>query len=215
LAGAEAEYGRALELNPSHVLTRLWFAEMWSRLGKFDEAIAESRRAGALDPVSPAGSVNLSLIFWRAGRFEEAIAAARRALDLAPQLVNAWWWQGLAYAGKRDFAKALECLHRAEAVNPGPMTLGYLGHVLALSGQRAQALEILGRLRAMSATRYVGPVDYAAVHAGLGDLESGFTWLETAFQRRNHGVHVLRTPLFDGFRRDSRYENFLRRTGVA
>jgi len=182
LTGAEAEYRRALELNPSHVLTRLWFAEMWSLLGKFDDAIAESRRAGAL--------------------------------DLAPQLVNAWWWQGLAHAGKQDFSKALECLRRAEAVNPGPMTLGYMGHVLALARQRAQALEILGRLRAMSATRYVGPVDDAAVHAGLGDLESGFTWLETAFQRRNHGVHVLRTPLFDGFRRDSRYENFLRRTGV-
>jgi TolB-like protein/Tfp pilus assembly protein PilF len=215
LVGAEAEYRRALQLNPSHLLTRLWFAEMWSRLGRFNEAIEESLRAGALDPVSPGVPTNRATLYWRAARFEDAIASAQRALDIAPGQVNALWWQGLAHAGKRDFAKALQSLRRAEALNPGPMTLGYLGHTLALAGQRAQAQEILTRLRAMSETRYVGPVDYAAVHAGLGDWEAAFKWLETAFQRRNHGVHVLRCPLFDGLRDDPRYANFLRRTGVA
>ena len=214
-AAAEAEYRRALELNPSHLLTRLWLAEMWTRLGRFDEAIAESRRAGALDPVSPLGPNNLGMIFWRAGRYDEAIALERRALEILPGLVNAWWWQGLAHAGKRDFAKALECLRRAEKLNPGPMTLGYLGHVLGLAGERAQALEVLGRLRAMSATRYVGPADFAAVHAGLREWDAVVEWMETAVARRNHGVHLLRSPVFDGFRDDHRYPNFLRLTGIA
>ncbi len=214
-AAAETEYRRALELNPSHLLTRLWLAEMWTRLGRFDEAIAESRRAGALDPVSPLGPNNLGMIFWRAGRYDEAIASLRRALEILPGLVNAWWWQGLAHAGKRDFAKALECLRRAEKLNPGPMTLGYLGHVLGLAGERAQALEVLGRLRAMSATRYVAPVDFAAIHAGLREWEAAMEWMETAFARRNHGVHLLRAPLFEGFRGDRRYASFLRRTGLA
>ena len=215
LAAAETEYRRALELNPSHLLTRLWLAEMWTRLGRFDEAIAESRRAGALDPVSPLGPNNLGMIFWRAGRYDEAIASERRALEILPGLVNAWWWQGLAHAGKRDFAKALECLRWAEELNPGPMTLGYLGHVLGLAGERAQAREVLGRLQGMSSSRYVGPADFAAVHAGLRDRDAAMEWMETAFQRRNHGVHLLRTPLFDGFRDDRRYANFLRRTGLA
>lgn len=215
LAGAEAEYRRALDLNPSHFVTRLWFAEMWTRVGKFDEGIAESRRAMALDPVSPVAHNNLALLFWRAGRFDEAIISGQRTIDIAPGQVNAWWWRGLAHAGKRDFDQALECLRRAEALDPGPMTLGYLGHVLALAGQRTQALSVMARMRAMSKTRYVGPVDFAIVHAGLGERDAAFQWFETAFQRRNHGVHIIRTPLFDAFRDDRRYGDLLRRTGIA
>jgi TolB-like protein/DNA-binding winged helix-turn-helix (wHTH) protein/Flp pilus assembly protein TadD len=215
LKAAEAEYRLALDLNPSHLVTRLWLAEMWSRLGRFDEALAEYQRAGTLDPVSPNVFLARSMVYWRASRFSEAIAAAQTALDMAPGLVNALWWQGLAHTGNREFTSALLCLRRAESMNPGPMTLGYLGYVLAVSGQRAQAQNVLARLQAMSETRYVGPVDFAAVYAGLGDVEAAFKWLEIAFKRRNHGVHLMRTPLFDGFRNDSRYPNFLRRTGVA
>ena len=215
LAAAEAEYRWALELNPSHLLTRLWFAEMWTRLGRFDEALAESRRASALDPVSPIGPNSLALIYWRAGRFDEAIASASGALDLAPSLVNAWWWLGLSHAGKRNFSKALECLRRAQTLNPGPMTLGYLGYVLAVAGHREEALDVLRRLRVLSAERYVGPMHFAAVHAGLGERDAAFQWLETAFQRRNHGVHALRSPIFDGCRDDRRYNDLLRRSGLA
>ena len=215
LAAAESEYRQALDLNPSHSLTRFWFAEMWTRLGRFDEAVAESHRAEALDPVSPASHNNLGLVCWRARRFDEAIASTRRAIEIAPTRVNAWWWQGLAHAGKRDFAPAVECLRRAERLSAGPMTLGYLGHVLGLAGQHSKAVEVLSRLRAMSAKQYIGPDDFAAVHAGLGEKEAAFQWLEVAFQRRNHGVHVIRTPLFDAFRDDPRYSDLLRRTGLA
>lgn len=215
LAAAESEYHQALDLNPSHVLTRFWFAEMWTRLGRFDEAIAESRRAGTLDPVSPVSHNNLGLVCWRARRFDEAITSTRRAIEIAPNLVNAWWWQGLAHAGKRDFAPAVECLWRAERLSAGPMTLGYLGHVLGLAGQHSKAVEVLNRLRSMSAKQYVGPDDFAAVHAGLGEKEATFQWLERAFQRRNHGVHLVRTPLFDAFRDDPKYSDLLRGAGLA
>lgn len=215
MAGAEKEYLRAIELNPSHLMTRLFLAEMWTRLGRFEEAIAESHRARALDPVSPSGHNNLSLVYWRARRFDEAIDSAGRALSIAPGLVNAWWWQGLAHAGKQDFNKALECLRRAEKLDPGAMTLGYLGHVLARSGQRPRAVAVLAQLRGMSAVRYVGPVDFASVHAGLGDRDAVFEWMETARRRRNHGVHMLRTPMFDALRDDPRYRQFLLTTGVA
>ena len=38
----------------------------------------------------------------------------------------------------------------------------------------------------MSAARYVGPADFAAVHAGLRDWDRVVEWMETAFARRNH-----------------------------
>ena len=49
-AGAEQAYKRALELNPSNVTARQWYAECLACLGRHDEAIAECERARTLDP---------------------------------------------------------------------------------------------------------------------------------------------------------------------
>jgi TolB-like protein/DNA-binding winged helix-turn-helix (wHTH) protein len=80
LAGAVAEYKRALSLNPSHLLTRLWYAECLTRLARYDDAVAESGRALALDPVSPIANINRALIFWRARRYDAAIRASQQGL---------------------------------------------------------------------------------------------------------------------------------------
>src|SRR5207248_2371554 len=84
LAGAVASYQHALELNPSHLLTRLWFAECLARMKRYDEALAESARAIALDPVSPISYTNRSMLFFRARRYDESIRASRQAVELDP-----------------------------------------------------------------------------------------------------------------------------------
>ena len=154
-------------------------------------------------------------MYWRCGRFDDAISAGHRTLDFGPKLVNVQWWLGLAFAGKRQFDKALACLRRAEELDPGPMTLGYHGHVLGLAGERAQALDRLRRLDALSATRYVPPGNFAAIHAGLGERDATFEWMGTALQRRNHCTHELRSPLYDGLRSDSRYAKLLKLSGIG
>lgn len=53
-SGAEREYRRAIELNPSHAHARHWYGEMLIHLGRFAEAREEISRAGQLDPLSPA-----------------------------------------------------------------------------------------------------------------------------------------------------------------
>jgi tetratricopeptide (TPR) repeat protein len=73
LSTAETEYKRALQLNPSHLLTRLWYGECLTRMGLFDRALEESARAIALDPVSPISHNNRSMLFYRARRFDESI----------------------------------------------------------------------------------------------------------------------------------------------
>jgi TolB-like protein len=131
LAGAEVEFKRARQLNPSHLLTRLWYAESLTRMGRFDEAFAESARAVALDPVSPLAIGNRGMLFFRARRYDEAIRASQQALDLDPSFVNAFWWQGVSYAGKGDFPKSIAALTRIASMNDGPRFRALLGHVYA------------------------------------------------------------------------------------
>ena len=53
--GAEKEYRRAIELVPGNVPVRRALAQVLRNQGRFDEAIAEMRRAQELDPLSASG----------------------------------------------------------------------------------------------------------------------------------------------------------------
>jgi tetratricopeptide (TPR) repeat protein len=214
LAGAEAEYSRALQLNPSHLLTRWWYAECLTRMRRYDEAIAESGRALALDPVSPGTFTLRAMLFFRARRYDESIRDSQQALDLDPNFINALWWQGVSYAGKRDFPKSIGCLTRAISMNDGPLFQALLGHVYGRAGERAKAVSILEGLTTMSKQRLVSPVDFAMVYAGLGDTDSAFQWLEKAYQTRTTRVHELPSMYFDGLRSDPRYADLMRRVGL-
>ena len=214
LAGAGFEYRRALQLNPSHLLARLWYAEHLTRIGRFEEAIAQSDRALALDPISARSLSSRAMIAFRSRRYDEGIRFSQRALDLDPNFVNALWWEGFSYAGKNDFQKAIACLTKAVAMNNGPLFRALLGHLYGRAGDRAKALAILGELTIMANRKLVSPMDFAMVYAGMGDERLTFQWLEKAYQARATRIHEIRSMEFDQFRSDPRLADLVRLVGL-
>jgi TolB-like protein/DNA-binding winged helix-turn-helix (wHTH) protein len=216
LAGAEAEYRRALQLNPSDLLTRLWYAEYLTRAGRFEEAITEEGRVVELDPISPLSYSSRAMVFFRSRRYDEAIQSSRKALDLEPTFVNALWWEGLSYAGKGDFPKAIASLTRAVGMNDGPLFRALLGYVYGRAGDRAKALGILGELTMVTRQkrRFVSPMDFAILYSGMGDANLTFQWLEKAYQSRETRIHQLPSMEFDSVRSDPRYADLMRRIGL-
>ena len=214
LSTAETEYKRALQLNPSHLLTRLWYAECLTRMGLFDRALEESARAIALDPVSPISHNNRSMLFYRARRFDESIESGGQALDLEPSFVNALWWQGLSFAGKGRYSDAIRCLMKALEMHGGPLFRSFLGYVYGCAGDRNAALGRLDEITTLSKTSFVSPIDFAVIHAGLGDADSAFRWLEEAYRTRATRIHELHSPYFDALRGDARYADLERRIGL-
>ena len=214
LAAAESQFQRARQLNPSHLLTHFWYAECLTRMKRYDEAVAESARAIALDPVSPHALSNRGMIFFRARRYDEAIRASQQALDLDPGFINALWWQGVSYAGNGDFPKSIACLKRGVAMNDGPVFRVLLAHVYGRAGETDEALGILEQITAMAGQRYVSPADFAMVYAGLADADSTFRWLERAYDTRAIGLLQLSSMYYDSVRPDPRYERLRRRIGL-
>jgi tetratricopeptide (TPR) repeat protein len=215
LRGAEAEFKRSLQLNPSHLLTRLWYAECLSRMRRYDESLEESGRALQIDPVSAASLTNRAMLFFRARRFDQSIQAAQQSLDLDPTIINALWWQGLSYAGKQNFPASIVCLTKAESVNSGPLFRGLLGHVYGLAGKRADALAVLDKLTFMAKQRFVSPMDFAIVYAGLGERDLTFHWLDTAYRNRSIRIQELPSMYFDKVRSDPRYSELVRSIGLS
>jgi len=70
--GAESEFHRSIELNPSYATAHHWLAIALTTMGRYDEAIDSIRRAQQLDPRSAIISSASGMILFYARRYDEA-----------------------------------------------------------------------------------------------------------------------------------------------
>lgn len=218
-AGAEREFQRSIQLNPEYANAYFWYAVHLSATGRTNAAVAATRRAQQLDPLSLVirAGVGGEPGLYAARRYDEAIEQIKTALELDPGFAVGHLWLALPYEQKKMHAEAVASLEKAaELSGNSPLVLGPLGHAYAVSGSRPKARQILAALEEMSAHRYVSPFDRALVHLGLGDDDRTLHWLDRAFADRSYRMHWLKVdPRFDRLRTNPRFRRLLERMGLA
>jgi tetratricopeptide (TPR) repeat protein len=83
-------------------------------MGRIDEAVAQSKRAQELDPLSPGISRRLGLTLFHARRYDEAIPQFLRALDLNPGYAMAYEDLGDAYEQKKNVRRSRRCVAQGD-----------------------------------------------------------------------------------------------------
>jgi TolB-like protein/Tfp pilus assembly protein PilF len=216
-AGAEREYQRAIELNPSDPLARIWYAIYLYAMQRFEEAVAQAERAQRLDPVSPLVNTWAGAAYFFAGRPEEAMVSWQKALELDPSYSDASIVLARTYVTKGLYLQAIAELQKALIFNPRePFVVGALAHAYARAGQREEALKLLGELKRIEAERGSIPTfSFIWAYAGLNDKEHAFAWLEKSYEeRRDRMVWLNVDPLLDPLRPDPRFHELVRRVGL-
>ena len=100
LTGAEAQFKRALDLDPGYATAHQWYAEYLSAMGRHDEALAEIRRAADVDPLSLIINAVQANILYMARRYDEAIDVCRRAIDMDPYFPEVYEYPEACLRGK-------------------------------------------------------------------------------------------------------------------
>jgi eukaryotic-like serine/threonine-protein kinase len=213
--GAEAEFKRAVELNPNNADTFDLYGRLLQSLERHDEAIAMQTRGNELDPI--VNKTDVATACLRAGRNAEALAFATRAVefdtgDPRPRFTMAWALLGL---GRRD--EALAEMERAlQAAPDSTLWLGQLGEAYGLSGMPDKAETILARLFERSRTGFVSPYHLAYVYTGLGRYDDAMDQLERAYQERSGAIYGIKGSfLFKPMRSHPRFVALLRRMNLA
>src|SRR5213076_378407 len=84
LDGAEAEFNRAVAIDPNSTPSNYFIAALYAARGDRDKALAYLQRTSKIDPASLWVSNFACELYRYLGLTEEAIAAGKRALQLDP-----------------------------------------------------------------------------------------------------------------------------------
>jgi serine/threonine protein kinase/Tfp pilus assembly protein PilF len=196
---AEAEFRRALELNPNNATAHYFYGMgLLAPENRIEEALQHFRTALSLDPLSSIVNTNYGVVLMAAHRYPEALAQFQKVLDRDPNFVAAHYKLGQFYAITNHFA---------DAVNETIKLFPKLKPVSAdANGYRELMTKVEGSDRS-------GAIAVAAALAGERDL--AFQSLEKAYaDGDNELLIVIRYPAFDPLRSDPRYADLMRRLGL-
>jgi DNA-binding winged helix-turn-helix (wHTH) protein/TolB-like protein/Flp pilus assembly protein TadD len=216
-AEAERLFRKAIALEPEYATAHQWLGIHYlAPMGRLEEAIAETKQARQLDPLSPVFNAFVGGTLYFARRYEQAIEECRKTLDLHPDFGVAHWYLGRAYLQKGRHQEALAELQKAVTLSGGsPLMKGTLGVGHALAGDRAAAERTLAELEKLRAGSYASALDLAGIHAALGDRERAFRWLDQAASERSFHLICLKVwPELDPLRADARFQALIRRLGM-
>jgi TolB-like protein/DNA-binding winged helix-turn-helix (wHTH) protein/Flp pilus assembly protein TadD len=215
LGAGDKEFQRAIELNPGYATAHHWYAWHLSLLGRNSEAIAEMRKAKDLDPLSLPINSDLAELLLIAHFPDESIQQSRKTIEMDPGFASAHDHLGQAFLDKRMYGEAIAELQKAIQLSAdSPICTANLARAYAASGRRAEAIQLLNEMKARPAHGGPPAAEIAMVYASLGDKDQAMLWLEKAHEERSNPGVLLRRG-FDPLRLDPRFQQLLRRSGLA
>ena len=209
VAGAEAAYRRAFELGGTPRAHEL-LGQVLIRMGRHEEALAESQRALDEDPLSPTATANVAQALCASGRPDEGLEYLKRVADLKPPLGRTAGYMALCYGMKGMVKEAAAALSGARLTAGDPYS-PMLGYFLARSGSpEARTLQA----QAMERWRQTGRAAIWAVFvaAGFGDYDQAFEWLDRVNDLQT--TASIMYPLFKDLQADPRFERYRQRVGL-
>jgi TolB-like protein/DNA-binding winged helix-turn-helix (wHTH) protein/Tfp pilus assembly protein PilF len=209
------EFRRAIELSPGYATAHHWYAWHLSLLGRYDEAIAEMKKAENLDPLSLIINADLAELLVLAHSYDESIRQSRKTIEMDPNFAVAHNQLGQAYLQKHTYGEAVAELQKAVELSGGsPAFIANLARAYVASGKKNKALKLLSDLKKRSNPSYSNASEIAVIYASLGDSDQAMNWLEKGYEERfNPGV--LLRPGFDPLRSDPRFQDLARRIGLV
>src|SRR5262245_1434329 len=214
-SGGEHAFKRAIELNPSYALAHHMYANLLEGAGRFDEAIAERKRALDIDPLSLRTSSLLGWDYAIAGRYEEAIAQYRKTSELDPNYPLIELGQVYERQGMNDEAIA-EYLKQEAGSGKSATEINALKAAYAAAGMKGYWQKKLEFLKEKTKQRPVRSLELAGLYAQTGQKEQAFEWLVKACEEHDPRLILLKVdPRFESLRSDARFANVMRRVGLS
>jgi TolB-like protein/Tfp pilus assembly protein PilF len=213
--GGEAEYRRAIELNPNLPGPRVSLSHLLNILKRPEEAMAQVRRALELDPLNALFRDFYAMDLMYAHRYDDAIAEIRDTLKSSPNDLVALSTLRSAYHMKRMYPEALEAWKASYAARGDGAAEEALARGSDEGGYPMALQRVAEALAARSRTAYVPSWQIGTLYTRAGKKDEALEWLEKAYQAHDPNMpYISVDPIFDDFRDDPRFRDLLRKMNL-
>jgi serine/threonine protein kinase/tetratricopeptide (TPR) repeat protein len=210
-AKADQEFRRAIAANPNYPTAHQWYSECLYSVGRYDEAIAEAKRAQELDQLSPIISESVAAALFYARKYDDSIEQSKKTLQMDANLPAVHWDLGDAYVEKKMYPEAAAEWQKALTLSGNPTLAANLGETFRVSGFQ-------GLLRAWTdhdsrdPNTVTHPYEAARRFVLLGKKDEAVSLLRKGFTARAGGLVYLRSdPFFDPLRSDPDFQALVKK----
>ena len=215
MAGAETQFKRAIELDPSYAVAHQFYGTMLIVTGRPDEGLAEMRKAVDLEPFSVAINWSLGLGLTYARKYDEAVEQQERTLGLQPGYALAEGNLIGLFILQEEYEHAFSLIQKqlqSNQKNEGALTS--LAIIYARTGRQAEARKTLSVLeKETSEPKGNRSYGIAKIYAALGEKDNAIRMLVKAMEERAFSIMFLRVdPYLDRVRDDPDFQKLLARS---
>lgn len=215
---SEAEFRRALDLNPNDAVACNWYAFLLSQQGRFEEAVVQAKKAADLEPLNMKGGDTLGAVYRDSRKYDLALEQYKKMLEMDPNYTSAVHNLAITYRELHKYDLWLEWWKKGAQINNEPgelMMVEEAARVYPKSGYPATLKRLIEIQLKLAKQRYVDPGEIALNYAELGDKDQAFVWLDKGYaEKSNLMVWIKVVPELDGLRSDPRYIALAKKIGL-
>ena len=200
-----------------------WVLLRWA-IGRYDEALEVIRKARMSDPLSVLWRLREAELFTQSGKLDQGAKLYEEIIRDEPKDARAYFGLAETRRAQNRVDEAIDLIRRGgeldaqDGLLPDPLEEA-LSAARGINGyrkvERTMAEIELENLKSRAVDAYVSPVDFARVHARLGNREEAIRYLDAAVKEPSPGVVFLNVDrVWDGIRDDSRFQDAVRRIGL-
>jgi adenylate cyclase len=208
--GAQADFTKALTLDPADSVLLRAYGIMLGYLGRLPEAITAIKKSIAVDPLSSRGWEALGTFLLAQKDFPATHEALRRALEIQPDdalSLNRFAVLQLLEGNAED---ALSTYRKIDDDGFRLYGIAMTEHTLGHSKASQQALD-----EAITKHAQDSAYQIAEARAWRGEKNDAFDWLERAYRQRDGGLAETKIdPLLENLHGDPRYQAIVRKLNL-
>ncbi len=209
--GAEREFKKAIQLNPSYAYGHLFYSTFLRSMRRDEESMLEADRSLELDPINQFTRGMYAGQLLHMQRYDEAVKILEEILKLEPHHPMAHRFLWIAYQQMKDYKKAIdEAMEYYSALGMVEISdVMKLGSEAGYAGAMHLAAEEMEKL---SERKYVRPSWLARLHALSGNRQKAIEYLERTVEERDPIAVNLRTSSdWEHLRSEQRFQDLQKR----
>jgi len=206
---------KAIQLNPNSATAHHWYGDCLTKLGRFEEARQQLKKAQELDPLSLLINTSVGRQLYFARQYASAIEQLQKTLQMDENFVPAQHAIEAAYAQNGMYKDAVAERQKVLTLSGNPDLAAAIGADYSQSGYSGVMQSWLEGLKEVSKRGYISAYNIGEIYARMGEKAQALVWLEQAFNQRDSKLTYIKVePAFDQMRSDPQFQHIAQRLGM-